>query len=554
MIDFGSYPYPSQRMPVFARNVVATSQPLAASVGLETLRRGGNAMDAALATAICLTVVEPTSNGIGSDAFALIWADGELHGLNASGKSPANWDVSRFSGMDKVPLRGWDAVTVPGAVDAWVQCSRRFGRVPFSELFDGALRYAEDGYHVSPVIGLAWARAAEAFKEFPAFGDTFLPGGKAPEIGSLMRLPDHAETLRKIAESEGEAFYRGEIAEKIVKDAEANGAAMSMDDLALHESEWVEPIKTGFQGIDLNEIPPNGQGLAALIALGVLRHTPVLDFSVDSADSVHWQIEAMKIAFAEVFAHLSDPSTMRISVDELLDDGYFKKQADSIDARKPGAPRSMLPAAPSTVYLCTADDEGMMVSFIQSNYYGFGSGVVIPGTGIAMQNRGCGFTLEKGHPNEAAPGKRPFHTIIPGFVTSERGLSVREPAPMESAVLRSAQDDKPAHPQNALMAFGVMGGHMQAQGHVQTVLRMFGHGQNPQAASDAPRWQVTENGEVLLEEGFNASVADDLAARGHKVKASMVPGHFGGGQYILKVEDGYCAASDHRKDGCALGF
>ncbi|MCH7903105.1 MAG: gamma-glutamyltransferase family protein [Armatimonadetes bacterium] len=550
-------------MPVFARNVVATSQPLAASVGLETLRRGGNAMDAALATAICLTVVEPTSNGIGSDAFALIWSGGELQGLNASGKSPANWDVSRFDGMEQVPLRGWDAVTVPGAVDAWVQCSRRFGRMPFSELFDGALRYAEDGFHVSPVIGLVWARAAEAFKGFPAFYDTFMPGDKAPEIGSIMFLPDHAETLRLIAESEGEAFYRGEIAEKIVKDAEANGAAMSLDDLAQHESEWVEPISIGFHGVDLNEIPPNGQGLAALIALGVLRHTPVLDFPIDSADSVHHQIEAMKIAFAEVFAHLSDPATMRASVDELLDDTYLKKQADSIDPKSAGKARSMLAAAPSTVYLCTADDEGMMVSFIQSNYYGFGSGVVVPGTGIALQNRGCGFTLEKDHPNEAAPGKRPFHTIIPGFVTSERGLSariqdhglsVREPAPMESAVLQSAQDDNPAHSQNALMAFGVMGGHMQAQGHVQTVLRTFGHGQNPQAASDAPRWQVSEDGEVLLEEGFDTSVADNLAAREHKVKTNMAPGHFGGGQYILKLEDGYCAASDHRKDGCALGF
>ena len=512
---------------MFARNVVATSQPLAASAGLEAMRRGGNAMDAALAAAICLTVVEPTSNGIGSDAFALISADGALHGLNGSGKSPADWDVSKFDGLEAVPLRGWDPVTVPGAVDAWVQCSKRFGRMPFSELFDAGIKYAEDGFHVSPNIGGAWARAEESFRGLRAFRDIFLPGGSAPVIGSVMRLPDHAKTLALIAETEGEAFYRGELAEKIVKDAEANGGAMSLDDLALHGSEWVDPISTGFHGVDLNEIPPNGQGLAALIALGVLRHTLVLDFPVDSADSVHYQIEAMRIGFAEVFAHLSDPSTMRTSVDELLDDAYLCRQADAIDPGKAGSPRSMLPAAPGTVYLCAADDEGMMVSFIQSNYHGFGSGVVIPGTGIAMQNRGCGFTLEKGHPNEAAPGKRPFHTIIPGFVTD---------------------DGRP------LMAFGVMGGHMQAQGHLQTVLRMFGHGQNPQAASDAPRWQVSVEGEVLLEEGFDPAVDSSLASRGHSVQSEAAPGHFGGAQYILKVDDGYCAASDHRKDGCAIGF
>ena len=514
-------------MPVLARNMVATSQPLAASAGLEAMRRGGNAMDAALATAICLTVVEPTSNGIGSDAFALVWADGALHGLNGSGKSPLEWDVSNFDGMDSVPLRGWDPVTVPGTVDAWVQCSRRFGRMPFSELFDAGVRYAEDGFHVSPIIGRAWRRAEESFQGMRAFCDTFLPGNHAPAVGSVMRLPDHAATLALIADTEGEAFYKGELAEKIVKDADVNGAAMSLDDLALHESEWVDPISTGFHGVDLNEIPPNGQGLAALIALGVLRHTPALDFPVDSPDSVHYQLEAMKIAFAEVFAHVSDPSTMRTAVSDLLDDRYLRRHAEGIDATKAGEPRSMLPAASGTVNLCTADDEGMMVSFIQSNYHGFGSGVVIPGTGIAMQNRGCGFTLQAGHPNVAAPGKRPFHTIIPGFVTD---------------------DGRP------LMAFGVMGGHMQAQGHVQTVIRTFGHGQNPQVASDAPRWQVSVEGEVLLEEGFDSSVAENLASRGHAVQSDAAPGHFGGGQYILKLEDGYCAASDHRKDGCALGF
>jgi gamma-glutamyltranspeptidase/glutathione hydrolase len=450
-----------------------------------------------------------------------VWDGDALHGLNASGRSPQDWDVSGFG--DVVPQRGWTPVTVPGAVDAWVQCSRKFGRMPFSELFDAAIEYAEGGYPVSPVTASAWARAAESLKEFEGWREAFLLDGKPPEIGQTVRLLDHARTLQLIADSEGEAFYRGELAMKIEEDAKRHGAAMTAQDLAAHTSDWVGTISTAFHGVDLHEIPPNGQGLAALVALGVLRHTPALEYGVDTAESVHLQIEAMKVGFAEAFAHIGERPD--VPPDQLLDDGYLAKHASHIDPQRSRSHNTLMPAAAGTAYLCAADDEGMMVSFIQSNFNGFGSGIVIPGTGIAMQNRGHGFVTTPGHPNVAAPGKRPFHTIIPGFVTG-----------------------------GARMAFGVMGGHMQAQGHVQMVSRILGYSQNPQAASDAPRWQVAQDGSVLLEEGFPGEVAQELSRRGHKVVLDQSAGLFGGAQLILKTEDAYCAASDHRKDGCSLGF
>lgn len=484
-------------------------------------------MDAALATAIALTVVEPTSNGIGSDAFALVWAHGELHGLNASGRAPSGLDAARWTGLEAAPSRGWDPVTVPGAVDAWVQCSRRFGRMPFTELFDAAIAYAEDGFAVGPVTAAAWARATTALGEFPAWADTFLWDGRPPTTGQTVCLPHHAETLRAIAESEGEAFYRGALAEAIAADARSHGAPMTADDLAAHVSEWVAPLQTPFGEGCVHEIPPNGQGLAALIALGVLRHTALQSTPVDSPEFFHWQIEAMRIGLAEAHAHIADPAAMRVAPTDLLDETVLRKHAASIDPAKASAPRPVAPADPGTVLLCAADDEGMMVSFIQSNYQGFGSGIVIPNTGIAMQNRGAGFSVVPGHPNVAGPSKRPFHTIIPGFVTL---------------------GDQP------LMAFGMMGGPMQAQGHVQLCVRILAFGQNPQAASDAPRWQLAEDGVVLLEEGFSVDVAFELESLGHRVTRGCHPGAFGGTQAILKLEDGYCAASDHRKEGCALGF
>lgn len=521
------FPYPSQRMPVFAQNVVATSQPLAAQAGLNMLRKGGNAVDAALATAIALTVVEPTMNGIGADAFAMVWDGEQLHGLNGSGKSPRAISFDQFAGGTSMPQLGWDAVTVPGAVDAWSTLSRRFGKLPFADLFEPAIQYAHDGFAVSPITAGRWSEAAARYKGFADFGRVFLPGGHAPQIGERFQCPQQARTLEEIAATSGESFYRGKLADQILAYSASTGGYFSKEDLAEHRSEWVTPISTDYKGIHLHEIPPNGQGLIALIALGILRHLDVCKYPVDSADSIHLQVEAMKIACAEANRHIADPASMEIDPYDLLDDGFLHKRAGDIQKERARFPVSTLPADKGTVYLSTADPSGKMVSFIQSNYWGFGSGVVDPQTGISFQNRGFGFNLEKGHPNCVAGSKRPFHTIIPGFIT-------RNNAP--------------------LMSFGVMGGHMQPQGHVQMVLRIFAYGQNPQTASDAPRWHVDNDHRVTLEKGYDQRIVDDLKHRGHPVTTEAPAALFGGAQLIAKMDSGYCAASDHRKDGQAVGF
>ena len=526
MFDW-TFPYRSQRAPVLARNVVATSQPLAANAGLEMLRQGGNAVDAALATAIALTVVEPCSNGVGSDAFAIVWDGAELEGLNASGRAPAAWTPERFAGRDAMPRQGWDSVTVPGAVSAWAALSRRFGRMPFEDLFEPAIRYARRGFHVGHVSAGLWARAADVYAGHADFQAHFLPGGRAPRAGDLFVNADLADTLEQIAQSAGEAFYRGALAERIDAAAQAQGGALRTSDLAAHEAEWTAPISQPYRGVELAEIPPNGQGLAAQIALAILERLDVQRFAAGSGDWAHLQVEAMKIAIRAAFDHFADPRAMRMAPEALLAPGSIERAAASIGPRASALPPTALPVSADTVYLATADEDGAMVSMIQSNYMGFGSGVVVPGTGIAMQNRGAGFSLAPDHPNRVAPGKRPYHTIIPGFVT-------RRGAP--------------------LMAFGVMGGHMQHQGHVQMVTRIFDHGENPQAASDAPRWYVTPDFRVLLETGFDDAAARDLATRGHAVE--VVPDNvFGGAQLVHRLPDGgYCAASDHRKEGAAVGF
>jgi len=524
------FPYSSQRMPVFARNIVATSQPLAAQAGLQMLIKGGNAVDAALATAIALTVVEPTSNGIGGDAFALIWNKGKLWGLNGSGKSPQAWNYERFSGFEEMPQFGWDSVTVPGAVDAWATLSNKLGKLPFADLFVPGIEYAQNGFPVSPITASRWSEASEKYLEFSEFCKTFLPMGKSPQAGQLFRCPDQAATLAAIAESHGDSFYKGDLADKIVRCAESSGGVIKREDLEKHLSEWVEPISIDYHETCLHEIPPNGQGLAALIALGILGCHDIKKYPVDSADSLHLQIEAMKMAFAEAHRHLADPNYMSVSPVDFLQTDFLAHRAREIKMERATHGFSRIPTDYGTVYLSAADRDGMVVSFIQSNYLGFGSGIVIPGTGISMQNRGCGFIVEKGHPNCVDGGKRPYHTIIPGFVT---------------------QNDQP------LMSFGVMGGHMQPQGHVQMMVRIFDYGQNPQAACDAPRWMLNRDSSVSLEYGVSSHVIEDLRERGHKITPTphhALHGEFGGAQLIYCLEDGYCAASDPRKDGQALGF
>lgn len=522
-------PYPSRRNLVYARNgMVATSQPLAAQAGLDILKQGGNAIDAAVATAAALTVVEPTSNGIGGDAFALVWTGGKLHGLNASGPAPQRLsiDVLERAGVKEIPRWGFIPVTVPGAPAAWAELSTRFGRLPLTETLAPAIRYAEEGYPISPELGRNWRRAVETFQEhntgpeFEAWFSTFAPEGRAPAIGEVWRSPGHARTLQLIAETGGEAFYRGELAEAIDRFSQQFGGYLRQDDLAGFRPEWVDPIRVTYRGVDVWEIPPNGHGLVALMALAILE-----GFEFDQRDTVetyHKQIEAIKLAFADGHRYITDARHMTVAVEDLLSGQYIAERRRLIGdvARIPEAGR---PPAGGTVYLCTADNEGNMVSFIQSNYMGFGSGLVVPGTGIALQNRGHNFSLDPNHDNRLEPGKRSYHTIIPGFLT--RG-------------------DEPIGP------FGVMGGFMQPQGHMQVVMNMVDFGLNPQAALDAPRWRWVEGKRVEVEQGVPSHVAEGLLELGHDVRGAVGPAGFGRGQIICRMDGGVLVgATEPRTDG-----
>lgn len=525
------HPYPSRRSAVVADNIVATSQPLAAQAGLSMLARGGNAMDAALATAIALTVVEPTGNGIGSDAFAIIWDGAELHGLNASGRSPAAWNHERFSGQTEMPDIGWDSVTVPGAVSAWVACSEKFGKLPFETLFEPAIRYAEGGFPVSPIVSLLWAREEKRLKDQPGFATTFLPNGRAPHAGEYFKSPGHARTLTQIAETKGRAFYEGSVAERIIDFARQHDAALSHEDLAQHKAEWCGTISRQFNDIALHEIPPNGQGIAALMALGVLSQTPLRELNEDDPLATHLQIEAMKLALRDADSYVSDLDHMKhVTVADLLNDEYLKTRAKEIDPNRATDFKSGAPKAGGTVYLTAADSHGMMVSFIQSNYEKFGSGIVVPDTGVALQNRGAGFSLDPDHPNAVGPNKRPFHTIIPGFL-----MAGEQP----------------------LMSFGVMGGPMQAQGHLQMALRTQLFGQDPQMAVDAPRWRVVNGLDIAVEPAMSQDTLEALKNKGHRISQEAPDSAFGfGGAQLIQClpERGYIAGSDPRKDGAAVGF
>jgi gamma-glutamyltranspeptidase / glutathione hydrolase len=522
--------YRSRRSPIFARNVVAASQPLATQAGLEMLQIGGNAVDAALATAISLVVVEPTSNGLGSDAFCMVWDGRRLHALNASGRSPAAFTPELFAGRREMPKRGWDSVTVPGAISAWVELSTRFGRLPFTRLFAPAIRYASVGFHVSPCVAEQWRRAAETLHAQPGFAECFLPEGRAPVTGELFRAPATARSLQMIAETKGEAFYRGELAERIVAFAQRHGGALSAADLAAHRFDWCETVQTRWGDLSLHEIPPNGQGIAACMALGILRRLGVQNLHPDSVEAFHLQIEAMKLAFADVNAFVGDPRFMiDVRSGDLVADAYLDERAKYVDRKRAREFGPGTPTGSDTVCLTAADESGMMVSYIQSNFSGFGSGVVVPDTGIALQNRAYGFCLTPGHPNQVGPSKRPFHTILPGFVTRR---------------------------DEALMSFGLMGGQMQAQGHVQMFLRTQIWGQDPQTAIDAPRWRVLDATTVSIENGADPGLASGLAALGHIVAKEEFDGEssFGGAQIIHRIDGGYVAGSDPRKDGQAVGF
>ncbi len=524
-----SLPYRSQRQPVLARNAVATSQPLATQAGVSMLARGGNAVDAALATAITLTLVEPCSNGIGSDMFAILW-DGEcVMGLNASGRAPAAWSRERFAGRDAMPQRGWESVTIPGTVSGWVALSKRYGKLPFADLFEPAIRYAHDGFAVSPVVSEKWRLAVPVMPQGSGWHEHFLPAGHPLRPGEYFRSQAVAKTLASIAETNGEAFYRGSLAEAMVADSRAKGGAHTLEDFARHEADWVSPVSVDYRGTTVHEIPPNGQGIAALMALGMLESFDLTSLPSDSVASQHLQIEAMKLAFADATRFVADVRSMPFPPASLVDREYLRERARLINPKHAQVFGPGEPPRGGTVYLTAADANGMLVSLIQSNYMGFGSGVVVPGTGISLQNRGTGFTLEHGHPNEVAGGKRPYHTIIPGFAT--RG-------------------GRP------LMAFGVMGGPIQPPGHVQIMTRMLDHDMNPQAALDAPRWKVNADQSIDLEASAPRELREGLLALGHEME-SLPDSYmdFGAGQVIMVAESGgYIAASDSRRDGQAAGF
>ena len=523
--------YPSRRSAVFADNMVATSHPLAAQAGLAMLKRGGNAVDAAIATAITLTLVEPSGNGVGSDAFAIVWDGKELHGLNASGRSPAAWTPERFAQHKEMPFRGWESVTVPGAVSAWVALSDRFGALPFSELFQPAIDYAQNGFIVTPVIAQLWQRAAVELGEYPGFAEAFLPSGQPPKAGERFINKPLAKTFKQIADTKGEAFYKGPLARSICDFATQHGAALTLDDMAAHKADWCGTIAQKFDDVELHEIPPNGQGIAALMALGILSHTSIRELSADDPRAFHLQIETMKLALVDVENFVADPEHMTdVSASDLLDETYLATRAALIDPDKAQDFNIGAPKNGGTVYLSAADASGMMVSFIQSNYAGFGSGVVVPGTGIALQNRGAGFSTDPSNQNCVGPNKRPFQTIIPGFLKGPNG---------------------------PIMSFGVMGGPMQAQGHVQMVLRTQLWKQDPQMAVDAPRWRFVKGLSVACEDTMPSATITALSAMGHEISLESPDNAFGfgGAQLICRLDDqGYAAGSDPRKDGAAMGF
>lgn len=534
--------YPSQRLPIFGRNVVSTSHPQAAQAGLRMLQNGGNAVDAAIATAAAMTILEPVSNGLGSDAFCLLWDGKTLHGLNASGRAPQAWTPEYFRrkhGADArtPPMRGWDSATVPGAVAAWVAMSERFGKLPFADLLAPAIEIAERGYAVPVVVQQKWAAAVPLLERQPGFAPAFMPRGRAPNVGELFRFADAARSLRLIAETRGTAYYGGEIAQSAAAHAREHGGAVTADDFAAYRPEWVAPIGMDYPGADgasyrMHEIPPNGQGIAALIALGIVKNFDIASMPVDGVASQHLQIEAMKLAFADTYRFVAEPASMQVTSAQLLDPAYLASRAKLIDMRRAQDFGHGNPVKGGTIYLSAADESGMMVSFIQSNYMGFGSGVVVPGYGLAMQNRGHAFSLVDGSPNLVAPGKRPFHTIIPAFLT--RGS-------------------------DAVMSFGVMGANMQPQGHLQTLVRMLSHGQNPQAACDAPRWRFNAGLAINVEAAMNPATQSGLQALGHRVEVMEESYQdFGAGQFIWRLGDpaveGYVAASDPRRDGQAVAY
>ncbi len=534
------------RSEVIARHgMAATSQPLATQIALDVLKQGGSAVDAAIAANAALGLMEPTGCGIGGDLFAIVWdpETKKLHGLNASGRSPKALTREHFAkeGISEIPKFGPLPVSVPGCVDGWFALHARFGRLPMKEVLAPAIRYAEEGFPVSELIAHYWGRGARVFGQYPGFTETFLPDGKAPRKGDIFRNRPLAATYRALAAGGRDAFYEGPIAERIDAWCREHGCFPRKEDLAAHRSDWVEPVSANYRGYDVWELPPNGQGIAALQMLGILEGFDLKGMGHNAADYLHHLVEAKKLAYEDRARFYADMSMADVPVAGLISEGYAAKRRALLD---PARASTTLPHGDpklkegDTIYLTVADKDRMMVSLIQSNFRGFGSGMCPAGLGFCLQNRGEMFTLEEGHPNAYAPGKRPFHTIIPGFVT---------------------KDGKP------WLSFGVMGGDMQPQGHVQVLLNMIDFGMNAQEAGDAPRFHhtgsstpmgrtMTNGGELHLESGIDEAVRAELRKRGHRLEHAVGP--YGGYQAIRydAQRDLYLGASESRKDGQAAGY
>jgi len=535
-MKFNQHTFSSRRSNIIATNgIVATSQPLAAQAGLNILQAGGNAVDAAIATIATMCVVEPCSTGIGGDAFALIWIADEqkLYGINASG--PASMELTadfiRSQGHETMPTVGGLPVTVPGSLRGWQLALEKFGTMGLDTLLSRPIQYARDGFPVSELIAAQWQLSLEKMSIYPDSKRVWVPGGRTPRAADRFQNPEFAKTLMTLANQGYDAFYLGDIGRQIADAVQTTGGKLTQDDLANYAAEWVDPISTNYgDGYAFHEIPPNGQGLTALIALNIASGFDLQALGYGTADYYHALIEATKLAFADAHAYIADPRQANVPVAGLLDQTYADQrraliQMDQALLPTPGQPMDL----GDTVYLTVADGEGNMVSWIQSLYQGFGSGVTAGTTGVQLQNRGANFSLEPGHPNEVAPGKRPFHTIIPGFIT------------------RHGQ---------AWSSFGVMGGFMQPQGHLQVGLNMVEFGMDPQAALDAPRFYWQNDKLVAFESTMPLETQLELARRGHALPPKDKQFHYGGGQVIVRdPETGVLiGGSEPRKDGCAIGW
>jgi len=532
------------RSEVIARHGMAcTSQPLATQVALDILKQGGNAIDAAIAANAVLGLTEPTGNGIGGDIFAIVWdaKTGHLYGLNGSGRSPMSLSYEYFieNGYTHIPALGPLPVSVPGCVDGWFELNKRFGSMPMEKLLQPAINYAREGFPVTEVIAYYWERNSAALKRFPNIEKTYMPGGKAPAKGEIFKNPDLANTLELIAKKGRDVFYKGEIARRIDDFMKEQGGFLSYEDMAAHHSEWVEPVSVNYRGYDIWELPPNGQGIAALQILNILEGYDLASMGFGSKEYIHLFTEAKKLAFEDRARYYTDPAFCEIPVERLISKEYAAERRALINENR--AARSYDAGEleqGNTIYMTVADEEGNMVSLIQSNYRGMGSGMCPDGLGFIFQDRGELFALEKGHANVYAPGKRPFHTIIPAFIT---------------------KDGQP------YISFGVMGGAMQPQGHAQIVINLLDFGMNLQEAGDAPRIQhdgsseptgekMTDGGVLMLESGIDPEVVRELVKMGHRIQQDV--GGFGGYQAIMRdpATGVYFGASESRKDGMAAGY